>query len=110
MLQFWMRVEVTPSQNRGLSAGFAFENWRDVLLLDALQEVRRLSRFAQPMVDYSEHRKRRSAPKVRLIVQNNHALRAHGNLSSGVSRSPKPVVRPRKPVDPQFTPCPAIVS
>ena len=28
------------------------------------------------MVDYSERRKRRSAPKVRLTVQNNHAVRA----------------------------------
>ena len=32
---------------------------------------------AQPMVVYSESRKRRSAPKVRLTVQNNLALRAH---------------------------------
>ena len=32
--------------------------------------------FAQPMVVYSERRKRRSPPKVRLTVQNNHALRA----------------------------------
>ena len=31
---------------------------------------------AQPMVDYSERRKRRSAPKIRLTVQNNHAVRA----------------------------------
>ena len=31
---------------------------------------------AQPMVVYSERRKRQSAPKVRLTVQNNHALRA----------------------------------
>ncbi len=31
---------------------------------------------AQPMVVYSERRKRRSAAKVRLTVQNNHALRA----------------------------------
>ena len=30
----------------------------------------------QPMVDHSERRKRQSAPKVRLTVQNNHALRA----------------------------------
>ena len=31
---------------------------------------------AQPVVEYSERRKRRSAPKVRLTVQNNHAVRA----------------------------------
>ncbi len=32
---------------------------------------------AQPLVDYSERRKRRSALKVRSTVQNNHAVRAH---------------------------------
>ena len=34
------------------------------------------SQAAQPMVDCSERRKRRSAPKVRISVKNNHALRA----------------------------------
>ena len=43
--------------------------------------------LAQPMVDHFGRRTRRSAPKVRLTVQNNHAVRAHlGKMST---RRPK---------------------
>ena len=50
------------------------ENWESNGLRK--EPYRSRSHVAQPMVDQSDRRERRSVPKVRLIVQNNHALRA----------------------------------
>ena len=49
------------------------------------------------MVVDSERRMRRSAPKVRLTVQNNHAVRAHRNKAVFMYRQTVDVIEDRSP-------------